>query len=213
MNRDKEISGIRNEYSYDTLSKNKLDQDPVKHFKKWLSEAINNNLPEPTAMVLSTVSSENKPSSRTVLLKYIENNKFIFFTNYNSKKGREIEKNPFASLLFFWEQFNRQVRIEGVIKKTENSLSEKYFNSRPTESKISAIISNQSKEIPNREYLENLKNKLIDSNAALNKPKNWGGYALMPELIEFWQGRPGRLHDRIEFRLTDKTWKYKRLAP
>ncbi len=212
MNRD--LSKIRKDFIKKSLSESDLPKNPIIHFKEWLGEAIDENELEPTAMTLSTVSPDGRPSSRIVLLKHLDDNKgFYFYTNYLSKKGLHINKNSFAALNFFWPGMERQVRIEGYISKLSTEENDQYFYSRPVDSQISAVISPQSKVISKRQDLIDRYNKLKNSNTKIIRPDNWGGYSLKPDEIEFWQGRAGRLHDRIRFRLLDQQWVKERLAP
>jgi pyridoxamine 5'-phosphate oxidase len=192
-----------------------LDVDPIVQFRYWLNEALKSNVQEPTAMVLSTASSDGKPSSRVVLLKGVDNYGFTFFTNYESRKAAEITGNPMGSLLFYWAVLERQVRIEGRIMKTAPNESDEYFVTRPEGSKIGAWASPQSRRIPNREYLENLQKDYMRlfRSKTLERPANWGGYKLMPDIIEFWQGRENRLHDRFEYVRNGGRWEIFRLAP
>jgi pyridoxamine 5'-phosphate oxidase len=171
--------------------------------------------PEPTAMVLSSVSPEMRPSSRVVLLKSVDEKGFVFFSNYLSRKGMHLKANPFAALTFFWPLTERQVRIEGIVGKTDAEESDNYFYSRPLESRINAIISPQSQPIASRSHLETEREKLLLIGNAENikRPEHWGGYRLKPDRIEFWQGRPGRLHDRIQYLLEGDIWEVNRLAP
>jgi len=210
------LSEIRKNYLIHQLNEEEAGADPIPFFLKWLAQAIESEVPEPTAMILSTISASYKPSSRVVLLKGVEGSEFRFFTNYNSAKGADISKNPVGALLFFWKELERQVRIEGDIEKISPEESDAYFNTRPIESRIGAIISPQSMVVENRAYLENLftiQSELIKSEATLKRPQHWGGYALKPELIEFWQGRASRLHDRIRFKWVNNNWIKERLAP
>jgi pyridoxamine 5'-phosphate oxidase len=210
------LAEIRKQYLLNELKEEEVGNDPLSFFNKWLSEAISAGVPEPTAMVLSTISSDNKPSSRVVLLKSCEEGRFIFFTNYHSAKGKQLESNPNASVLFFWKELERQIRIEGSTVKLSEETSDEYFNSRPAESRLGAIISPQSQVIESREAIEKLyesKIYLLDNQKDLVRPQHWGGYALIPESIEFWQGRASRLHDRIRFRKADNLWIRERLAP
>ena len=192
-----------------------LDADPIIQFRYWLNEALNNNVPEPTAMVLSTATADGKPSSRVVLLKAIDNYGFTFFTNYESRKALHISANPYGSLLFYWPVLDRQVRLEGKILKTAPHESDEYFSTRPEGSKIGAWASPQSKRIPNREYLENLQRDYMRlfRSKVLDRPENWGGYKLIPDIIEFWQSRENRLHDRFEYIRKGGMWEIYRLAP
>ncbi len=212
MNRD--LSKIRKDFVKKTLSENDLSKNPITHFKEWLNEAIEENEIEPTAMTLSTVSPDGRPSSRIVLLKHIDDKKgFYFYTNYLSKKGLHINKNSFAALNFFWPGMERQVRIEGYISRLSTEENDQYFYSRPVDSQISAVISPQSKIISKRQDLIDRYNRLKNANTTVIRPDHWGGYSLKPDEIEFWQGRSGRLHDRIRFRLNDQQWIKERLAP
>lgn len=210
----KQLSNIRKDYRKAKLNKESVGDDPALFFEKWFREAIASGIEEPSAMILSTVSASGKPSSRTVLLKGITDGKFIFFTNYRSRKGKEIEKNPSVALIFYWMELERQVRIEGTAQRLDQVASSKYFNSRPAISQVSAIISPQSEVVPNREYLEDLRDEYLSKNKDNHKrPDHWGGYVVEPEKIEFWQGRPGRLHDRILFTREGEEWSVSRLAP
>ncbi|MBN2519247.1 MAG: pyridoxamine 5'-phosphate oxidase [Bacteroidales bacterium] len=211
----KKLSDIRKEYQYLGLSINDIHKNPFKQFENWINVAIKENVNEPTTMALSTAGSDKKVSSRLVLLKGIENNSLQFYTSYESKKALQIEQNPFVSLLFFWPELERQVRIEGKAEKTSAEKSDEYFNSRPKEYKITAWASPQSKEIPDRAYLEGL-HKIFDERYAkmqINRPPNWGGYSVIPTSFEFWQGRPNRLHDRILYKKQGNDWSITRLAP
>jgi len=192
-----------------------LDADPIIQFRYWLNEALNANVPEPTAMVLSTATLNGKSSSRVVLLKGVDNYGFTFFTNYESKKAMHIADNPAGSLLFYWQALERQVRIEGKILKTAAHESDEYFVTRPEGSKIGAWASPQSRRIPNREYLENLQRDYMRlfRSKVLDRPENWGGYKLIPDMIEFWQSRENRLHDRFEYVRNGGIWEIYRLAP
>jgi pyridoxamine 5'-phosphate oxidase len=208
------ISEIRKNYSRATLSEKSL-RDPFPLFEKWLEEAIEGKVNEPTAMMLSTVSEDCRPSSRIVLLKHLTMKGFHFFTNYNSRKGREIKANDQVALLFFWPELEREVRIEGVATISSTELSDQYFSERPYDSQISAIVSRQSEPVESRDVLEQLwKNKENSSKGEkLVRPVEWGGYFVEPERIEFWQGRPNRLHDRILFVKNEEAWIVSRLAP
>ena len=208
------LKDIRTNYSRETLCEKSL-REPFPLFEQWMEEAIEGKVNEPTAMMLSTVSKDQKPSSRVVLLKLFTRMGFHFFTNYNSRKGREIEANSHVALLFFWPELEREVRIEGVASYSSPEISDKYFSERPYESQISAIVSRQSQPVKNSEVLEDLwKNKELSSKGTkLVRPTDWGGYFVQPERIEFWQGRPNRLHDRILFVRNEEGWVVSRLAP
>lgn len=210
MNQD--LSNIRKDFSQKALSEENLSGSPIHQFKLWLNEAIESNQPEPTAMTLCTVSPEGIPSARIVLLKNLdESTGFWFYTNYESHKGNDLKHNPHATLNFFWPLLERQVRITGTVTKISAPDSDAYFASRPIESQIGAIASPQSRVIESREQLENW---LAEAKKGIIKrPEYWGGYALMPSEIEFWQGRASRLHDRIRYQLNDSEWKQERLAP
>lgn len=211
----KEIQQLREDYSQSKLDENDVNKNPIQQFKNWLNESIQSKLPEPNAMTLSTVDSEHKPHSRIVLLKGIEKGNFIFYSNYNSDKGREIDGNPNVSLCFLWKELERQVRIDGVVKKMSRADSEEYFKIRPIKSQIGALASDQSKEIENREDLEKRFDELTEKYSTGNvpMPDYWGGYIVQPVSIEFWQGRRSRLHDRIKYSYENKNWTIKRLAP
>jgi pyridoxamine 5'-phosphate oxidase len=208
------LKDIRKNYTRETLSEKSL-RHPFPLFEKWMEEAIEGKVNEPTAMMLSTVSEEHKPSSRVVLLKLITNEGFHFFTNYNSRKGNEIKANSQVALLFFWPELEREVRIEGVATFSPEEISDQYFHERPYESQISAIISPQSQRVENREVLEMLWKQEEEKSHGekLERPAGWGGYFVKPERIEFWQGRPNRLHDRILFMKEREEWVVSRLAP
>jgi pyridoxamine 5'-phosphate oxidase len=212
---NKHIRKLREDYSLSTLDENDVHADPIEQFKIWLDESLKAMLPEPNAMTLSTVDSDQKPHSRIVLLKGIEKNGFIFYTNYKSDKGRDIESNPNVSICFLWKELERQVRIEGIAKKISSEASEEYFVSRPVKSQIGAVASEQSSVIENRAILEEKFEALtkLYSTGHVPMPDHWGGYVVEPTSIEFWQGRRSRLHDRIKYEKEKKNWIIKRLAP
>jgi pyridoxamine 5'-phosphate oxidase len=209
------LNNFRKEYNKEELDEKKLSPDPFKQFDTWFDDAVDCGIDEPNLMVLSTISELNRPSSRIVLLKKYNHKGFAFFTNYNSRKGKQIEKNPFGVLLFPWHTMERQIRIEGKIGKLSKEESDAYFRSRPAGARIAAWASPQSEEIPSREYLENLEQKFREKfvDNSIPRPSNWGGYRLIPDLFEFWQGRKNRLHDRIEYTFNGEKWDMKRLAP
>lgn len=207
------LDKIRYEYNKGHLDEKMLKKDPLNQLHTWLDDAIENDPLNANAMILSTVSKDCRLSSRIVLLKELTKDGLIFFTNYNSKKGKNIAENSSISVLFYWKELERQVRIEGEAFKTEKLISEKYFNSRPEESKISSIISPQSKEINNRLELEEKRYNLKRHKKELKRPENWGGYIIYPDYFEFWQGRENRLHDRLYYKKKDGNWYTGRLSP
>lgn len=210
-----ELAALRENYTKGNLDLEDVANTPIEQFKVWFDEAAAGQLIEPNAFLLSTVSHENKPSTRVVLLKGLDNG-FIFYTNYLSRKGTELAENPDACLTFFWAELERQVRIEGVIEKVSSEESDAYFQSRPRGSQIGAWVSNQSMVIGEREILEEREKYLIEKfgDQPIPRPPHWGGYRLVPNYIEFWQGRPSRLHDRIAYSLLENgDWKFERLSP
>jgi pyridoxamine 5'-phosphate oxidase len=210
------LAEIRKEYAKATLDQSDANKNPIVQFEKWFDEALKSQALEPNAMTLSTVTETGKPSARIVLLKGIESNSFLFYTNYQSQKGKELDANPACALTFFWPELERQVRIEGVCTRVNEATSETYFKSRPRGSQIGAWASPQSSLIKNRELIETRVKELekrFEGKDTLPKPHQWGGYAVEPLEIEFWQGRPSRLHDRIVYYKTDGAWAIHRLAP
>lgn len=210
------LEDLRKEYSKADLDVKDVMKDPIEQFEKWFLEAVESKVPEANAMNLATINSKGKPSSRIVLLKGIEDRKFIFYTNYQSQKGRELEENAACALTFFWPELERQVRIEGNALRVDEKKSVSYFQSRPRGSQVGAWSSPQSTVIESREILEERRKKIeekFEGLSVLPKPNQWGGFEIDPTMIEFWQGRPSRLHDRIQFVKIDATWKIQRLAP
>jgi len=211
-----DLATIRKDYRLQSLSEEDVDTNPIKQFEKWFQQALASGIEEPNAMTLATSTTDGKPSARIVLLKGIKDNGFVFFTNYESKKGKQIHDNPSAGIVFFWKELERQVTIQGEIKKVGEQESDEYFASRPLESRIGAWSSPQSQVIENREVLEKNVAYYSDKYQSQNipRPSHWGGYILMPTLIEFWQGGAGRLHDRLQYSIdATNSWIIKRLAP
>ena len=210
----KDLSNYRDKYLKGELIEKNLPKDPFDLFDNWFEDLEKfGNERENNAMSLSTVNDKNVPTTRVVLLKQFSKNGFVFYTNYDSRKGKHIDNNPNVCISFYWPSMERQVIINGKVSKISSIESDKYFNSRPKSSQLGAIISNQSEIIPSRKYLEEKLIKFNISNNNLNRPSNWGGYILKPELFEFWQGRDSRLHDRIIFSKSKTNWDQKRLSP
>ena len=213
----KDLSNYRKSYEKSELLENNIPEDPINLFNRWFHETEDfGGVDEVNAMTVATIGLDGFPKSRVVLLKKFNEEGFIFYTNYNSEKGKAIENNPHICLSFFWTSLERQVIIKGIAEKTSEVISDNYFASRPDGSKLGAIVSPQSEIIPNREYLEN-NLKLLEQEYQGNeiiRPKNWGGYLVRPQEVEFWQGRANRLHDRIRYQLqSDFSWKIDRLSP
>ncbi len=203
----------RRQYTRNELLEHEALQNPFEQFAAWFKDATNEpSVVEPNVMTLATATVQAKPSVRILLLKEFSAEGFVFYTNYGSRKGRELAQNPQASLLFFWEVLERQVRIDGVVKKVDAKLSDEYFESRPLESRIGAIASPQSEVVASREELSK---RIADVQASQNfaRPQHWGGYILVPDYFEFWQGRPNRVHDRLAYTAENGVWKTCRLAP
>ncbi len=211
---NQKIANIRADYSQNGLHESELDANPLIQFNKWFDEVLKSGLSESNAMLLSTVNN-GRPTGRIVLLKGVEDNGFTFFTNYESKKGQEIEANPQVALTFFWKELERQVRVEGKIEKTSEKESDDYFAIRPRGSQIGAWVSHQSEIIENREFLEEKLKSFEEKfeGVTVPRPLHWGGYRVIPDYVEFWQGRPSRLHDRLAYVLKDGVWVTERLSP
>lgn len=211
-----DISSLRRSYSRQSLNESDVLPDPLGQFARWFEEALQSELPEPNAMTLATVSPSGRPSVRTVLLKGVDAEGFVFYTNYESRKGSDLANNPQAALLFTWLELERQIRIEGVVEKISAEESLAYFQSRPLGSQIGAWASPQSQVVSDRDVLESRSAQLQEQYAgadALPLPPFWGGYRLRPDRLEFWQGRESRLHDRIDYVLENEHWNIQRLAP
>jgi pyridoxamine 5'-phosphate oxidase len=211
----REIADIRKDYQLESLSEQDVAANAIAQFARWWGEAVKSEIDEVNAMTLATVSDKGIPAARIVLLKDYDENGFVFFTNYNSDKGRQLAANPHATLLFFWKELERQIRIEGVAEKVSAAESDDYFYSRPVGSRIGAWSSPQSRVIANREILEqNVATYTNEFGENVPRPEHWGGYRIKPAVIEFWQGRSSRLHDRIKYTLTvENSWVIERLAP
>ncbi len=210
-----DLAGLRKDYALKALEERDVDRDPMKQFGVWMVEAIHAQLPEPTAMSLATVSAKGRPSGRIVLLKGVDPRGFVFYTNYASRKGKDLAANPLAALTFLWKELERQVRIEGTVEKVSAKESEEYYAVRPLGSRIGAWASPQSEAIESRAWLERRWDELGRTHGEHPpRPPHWGGYRIRPKVIEFWQGRDNRLHDRLRYRLqADGTWVIERLGP
>ena len=209
------LADLRTDYQRASLSEDQVDADPIKQFSVWFQEALNAKVAEPNAMSLSTVSEQGRPSSRIVLIKELDERGITWFTHYTSKKGNELAKNPLAALLFFWPELERQVRIEGRVEKVAEVENDAYFHSRPVASQHGALASEQSKAIANRAMLEERIEKVsAQYGQQVPRPLHWGGYRLVPDYVEFWQGRSSRVHDRIAYAKNDQgLWVRQRLQP
>ena len=210
------LADLRKEYMLRGLREEELDSDPIRQFQTWLDAAIAADHPEPTAMTVASATPEGVPSARMTLLKGLDARGFVFYTNYESRKGRELEANPRAALVFFWVLLERQVRVEGSVERVTAAESDTYFHSRPVGSQIGAAASPQSQVVPDRATLERRFAALESEYAGgeIPRPAHWGGLRIVPAAIEFWQGRPNRLHDRLRYsRQPDGGWRIERLAP
>jgi pyridoxamine 5'-phosphate oxidase len=211
------LEDLRQEYRLGELTEQSCDSNPIVQFERWMQHAQTADLKEPNAMTLATATRDGRPSARIVLLKEVSENGFVFYTNYESRKGRELAANPVAALTFYWAELERQVRIEGTVSRTSAEQSEAYFRIRPKRSRLGALASNQSGVLASRKIVETrmaeLEARYADTDD-IPKPEYWGGYCLWPDVFEFWQGRRSRLHDRIRYtRLDPQTWRIERLAP
>ena len=213
---NKYIRELRHDFSQMQLNESDVSADPCQQFEKWFAQAVKSEVNEPNACVLSTATKEGRPSGRVVLFREFKDNKFGLFTNYNSRKGKELNENPFACLTFFWPELERQIRIEGIVEKSTKETSDNYFYSRPRTSRIGAWSSPQSNVLKDRTELEHLVTSFDQRYPTedVPRPEFWGGYQLKVNYYEFWQGRPSRLHDRISYTIQKEgTWKIERLAP
>jgi pyridoxamine 5'-phosphate oxidase len=212
-----DLADLRENYKRDKLDETHCDSDPIRQFAKWFVEARASALPEPNAMTLSTATADGRPSGRIVLLKQFDEDGFVFYTNYNSRKSDELAANPHAALTFYWAELERSVRVEGTVEKVGRETSERYFARRPKGSKLGAWVSKQSQVVAGREPIEKRLGELEAEYAGTDEvpaPGFWGGFRVLPEAIEFWQGRPNRLHDRLRYRkAADSQWRIERLWP
>ena len=212
-----DIEDLRKEYTGRSLGRKEVDADPFRQFKNWFQQALDTRIHEPNAMTLATADRTGNPSARIVLLKgFNQDDGFVFYTNYRSRKGRQLEENPRAALVFLWHELQRQIRIEGEVSRLSREASREYFQSRPRGSQVSAWASPQSESVKSREALKERVDEVVakfGSEGQLPLPPDWGGYGLKPRRLEFWQGRANRLHDRIEYTWEDSAWIIRRLAP
>ena len=211
------IAELRRDYTHASLTEADVDPDPLRQFRRWLDEAVAAELPEPTAMTLATVASDGAPAARIVLLKGVDSSGFLFFTNYSSRKGAELAARPAAALLFYWIELERQVRVEGSVVKLTAQESDAYFATRPHLARLGAWASPQSRVISDRGWLDAAlaaaRERFAAEGEQVPRPPHWGGYRVTPAVIEFWQGRASRLHDRLRYRRDGELWRLERLAP
>lgn len=211
---DEKLAHIRREYQSSKLDIDSIRKDPFEQFGLWMDDALKGGFLEPTALVLSTVSPEGRPSSRVLLLKGFDARGFVFYSNYDSRKGMELKQNPFACMVIFWDRFDRQVRIEGKIEQIEPEQSDEYFASRPYTSRLGAWASKQSRPLKSRfTLIKDVAKLMVKYPVNVPRPPHWGGYRLVPDAFEFWQGRESRLHDRFRFTLAGNKWEIERLSP
>ena len=210
-----DLAQIRRDYARADLSESAAAADPFEQFRRWFDEALRAELDDPNAMTLATVGADGQPAARIVLLKEVDGRGFVFFTNYESRKGRDLAAHPRAALVFWWAPLERQVRVEGAVERVDAALSDRYFASRPRESRLGAWASDQSRPIANRAVLEERMEALEARYPGddVPRPPHWGGYRVVPTRIEFWQGRQSRLHDRLQYTPSDGGWRRERLAP
>ncbi len=209
------VHGSRQDFNRLSLTEGELDPDPIRQFHCWFEAATSSAIPEPNAMVLATAAADGRPSARVVLLRGYDDRGFVFFTNYDSRKGRELAANPHAALVFHWHDLERQVRVEGAVAQVTLEESDAYFQSRPASSRLGAWASRQSEVIAGREILEGRVRalELQYADSQIPRPEHWGGYRVVPTVLEFWQGRPSRLHDRLRYTRCEGGWLIERLAP
>jgi pyridoxamine 5'-phosphate oxidase len=209
------IAELRKEYKKGSLDEKEVEKNPFEQFNKWFKEAIDSEIPEVNAMALATASKQGRPAARTVLLKQYDEKGFVFFTNYDSSKGKQLAENPQAALLFFWEPLERQIKIVGSVEKTSVAESFEYFHKRPIDSQLGAWASQQSSEISARSLLEKAFGEMLEKfkDGQIPLPPFWGGYRVIPDEFAFWQGRPNRLHDRVYYKKQNGNWKISRLSP